>query len=463
MMRINRSKGYSMKSKIIITVSFVLCVGYALFLGCKSTPHYTLAQFINPSTCGGCHDEIYEQWKNSMHNVAQKDIIYKEFARFYLDDSKSQNPVNNDELKEAESCVKCHIPVGYITGKPLSVTEELSMEKDLPEITVEGIQCDYCHTIVEAKKHYNAHFMYKPGNGEADPGVKRGPFKDANPDWHTAAYSSFHTKADFCGTCHDVRHVVYGTKLETTFEEWSKSPYNTGDSKTTVPCQGCHMYHRPGVPATGSTPRPANPGFAAFGGPQRDHIFTHYFVGGNSVIPGLFKDTVKAKMAQERLKNAALLEIETGDSNSGTVGIAVTNVGAGHKLPTGLTDVRQMWLEIVVVNQYGREVYAVGKADKKGYLPNNTIIFKTVFGDGNGKPVMNIAKAKEVLSDNRIPPKQKITSTIILPKGLKGSYTIKVRLLYRIADQKAVDTVMKEKAVKLDIIEMATAKKDIIL
>jgi len=94
-----------------------------------------------------------------MHNVAQKDIIYKEFARFYLDDSKSQNPVNNDELKEAESCVKCHIPVGYITGKPLSVTEELSMEKDLPEITVEGIQCDYCHTIVEAKKHYNARFV----------------------------------------------------------------------------------------------------------------------------------------------------------------------------------------------------------------------------------------------------------------------------------------------------------------
>jgi len=36
-------------------------------------------------------------------------------------------------------------------------------------------------------------------------------------------------------------------------------------------------------------------------------------------------------------------------------------------------------------------------------------------------------------------------------------------LLYRIADQKAVDTVMKGKAVKLDIIEMAIAKKDIIL
>ncbi|NMB65155.1 MAG: cytochrome c554 family protein [Spirochaetes bacterium] len=452
-----------MKSKIVIIISMIALTVYAFFTGCKSTPHYTLAQFISPATCGGCHDEIYEQWKNSMHNLAQKDIIYKEYAAFYLDDIKKQNPVNKDELEEAESCVKCHIPVGFITGKPVTVTEELAMENELPEITKEGIQCDYCHVIVDAKKNYNAHFTYKPGNGEADPGVKYGPFKDATPDWHQAAYSKFHTQAAFCGTCHDVRHVVYNTKLETTFEEWSKSPYNTGDEKTTVPCQGCHMYHRPGVPATGSTPRPNNPGFAAFGGPQRDHIFTHYFVGGNSVIPGLYNDKVKGKMAEERLKNAATILIDTRDISTGAFAVTITNTGAGHKLPTGLTDVRQMWLEIVILNQYGKEVFSIGKADKRGYLPDNTIIFKTIFGDGKGKPVVNIAKAKEILFDNRISPKESATNTIILPKGLKGKYSIQVRLLYRLADQKAVDEVMKDKAVKLPVIEMATAKKEIVL
>ncbi|HXK65833.1 MAG TPA: cytochrome c554 family protein, partial [Spirochaetota bacterium] len=124
---------------------------------------------------------------------------------------------------------------------------------------------------------------------------------------------------------------------------------------------------------------------------------------------------------------------------------------------------RQMWLEIVILNQYGKEVFSIGKADKRGYLPDNTIIFKTIFGDGKGKPVVNIAKAKEILFDNRISPKESATNTIILPKGLKGQYSIQVRLLYRLADQKTVDEVMKDKAVKLPVIEMATAKKEIVL
>ena len=45
-------------------------------------------------------------------------------------------------------------------------------------------------------------------------------------------------------------------------------------------------------------------GFAADDGPKREHIFTHYFVGGNSFIPGIFNDKKKSKMAEERLKHA---------------------------------------------------------------------------------------------------------------------------------------------------------------
>lgn len=48
-----------------------------------------------------------------------------------------------------------------------------------------------------------------------------------------------------------------------------------------------------------------NPGRAAAGGPIRENIFTHYFVGGNAMLPGLLGSPEHDKLAQERLKSAA--------------------------------------------------------------------------------------------------------------------------------------------------------------
>jgi len=433
----------------IVFFLFLCLLGFANEAEIKA--HYELSRFLPPDVCGGCHSDIFTQWKGSLHQLSLKDKIFLAVAKDGLKGIKI-----DDELLEAESCQKCHTPVGYLSGYPLRTSDDI---KKIQEPATQGVQCDYCHSITGAYAIYNAKYKMDPGNGYSDPGIKRGPFNDSKADFHKTEFSSFHTKSEICGTCHNVKHVVYGTWLETTYEEWSASPYkNQG-----IQCQDCHMYQRPGHPATGSTKREKNPGIAAYGGPQRDHIFTHYFVGGNSVIPGLYNDKVKGKMAEERLKNAATILIDTRDISTGAFAVTITNTGAGHKLPTGLTDVRQMWLEIVILNQYGKEVFSIGKADKRGYLPDNTIIFKTIFGDGKGKPVVNIAKAKEILFDNRISPKESSTNTIILPKGLKGQYSIQVRLLYRLADQKTVDEVMKDKAVKLPVIEMATAKKEIVL
>ncbi len=57
----------------------------------------------------------------------------------------------------------------------------------------------------------------------------------------------------------------------------------------------------PGIPATGSTKRPENPGAATDLSDERPHIFTHYFVGANSVVPAQFGDNGKyAKTALMR-------------------------------------------------------------------------------------------------------------------------------------------------------------------
>lgn len=434
---------------LLLAITGMLC----FILTGASKQSFTLSRFISPDTCSGCHGDIYDQWNNSMHHLSQKDPIYLALSQYLL-----KGLSHKDELKEAESCVKCHVPVGFVCGYPQKTSDDIKKIANLPN---QGIQCDYCHSVTGVHTLYNNGLILTPGNGEDEPGVKTGPFKDSEPEFHAAKYSQLHTRSEICGTCHDVKHVVFGTQLETTYSEWKKSPYNTKDPSKRVTCQGCHMHQRPGVPATGATKRPQNPGTAADGGPDRPHIFTHYFVGANSYIPGKFNDNTKTKMAIERLTHCALVVIDDKDISKNTLHIHITNTGAGHKLPTGLTDIRQMWLSISITDKKGSPIYTSGIPDKSGYLPKDTIMYNTIFGDSSGKPVVNISKARQILKDKRIAPLQTVTEHIRLPTSKWRHLTIHVKLCYRSAPQEILDTVLGKGKQHLPVITMAKVKKTV--
>jgi hypothetical protein len=412
---------------------------------------FDLEQFIVPDTCGGCHFEIYEQWAGSMHNLSHKDEMYNRIALFLR-----QGLRHEGEIEEAEACVKCHTPVGVVTGFPKKLTDDLDQT---PEIATQGIQCDYCHSTVDVFRMYNNGMVLAPGQGEDDPGVKYGPFDDAEPDFHDAEYSQLHTDSRICGTCHNVKHVAFGTDLETTYTEWENSPYNQPGTKAHVSCQGCHMYQRPGIPATGSTDRPLNPGPAADYTEERPHIFTHYFVGGNSGVTRASGFDDKAKMAEERLKHAAEIAMTTKDGAPETVVVSVTNSGAGHDLPTGLGDLRQVWIQLVLTNPDGSIAFASGLPDSRHELPQDTVIFNTVFGDGSGNPVINIAKARQILTDTRIPAGKTVHRQFDLGQAPKPGQALTVRLLYRGLPQKILNLLPGEPAGPMPVVEMAVLEK----
>ncbi len=445
------------KSKILIFIIIIISLSFPLALfPSPERQHFELSRFISPEKCGDCHDEIYNQWKYSMHNLSQADPIYQAVAFHSL-----KGLTDPGEIKESETCVKCHTPVGFFSGFPNTLSQERNNPNKVAAIAKQGIQCDYCHSLTGAYAVYNNQVSLSPGHGETDPGIKRGPFKDSESDFHESRYSEFHTKSEICGGCHNVRHVVFGTKLDTTYEEWSKSPYNSPDPQKRVTCQGCHMVQRPGIPATGSTPRPRNPGQAAQGGPQRNHIYTHYFLGGNMAVPSLFKDKTKTKMVEEHLKNAAELEIENSRFNEGKMGISVRNTGAGHSLPTGIPNVRQMWLEVVIKDLADKTIFSTGVLQPGGYLPKGSILFNTIFGDGKGKIVDNIAKAKEILQDHRVPPKGFLKEELTIPRTASRPVSVRARLLYMSVSQEAVDRLMGKGKVKIPLVVMAETNKTV--
>ncbi len=433
--------------KSMIPAMAVMVLGWGSAAMSAPPQIFDLERFIDPDTCAGCHGDIFEQWSNSMHNLSHKDPVYAQVAAFLR-----QGLTDQDEIDEAESCVKCHTPVGVVTGFPGKLSDDLSKT---PEIATKGIQCDYCHSAVKVTQMYNNGLFLEPGFGEDDPGVKYGPFDDAEPDFHDAAYSALHESADICGTCHDVKHVSFGTDLETTYTEWKNSPYNAENPDERITCQGCHMYQRPGVPATGMTERPQNPGAAADYSKERPHIFTHYFVGANSGVPADFGDPEKADMAVARLQHAAELALDLSGLEKKQLGITVSNTGAGHSLPTGVGDLRQVWLEVTVEDKEGNKIFETGFMDDKKELPENTLMFKTVFGDGKGNPVINLARAREILRDNRIPAKGRAKEVITLDRVLEKESRIMVRLLYRGMPQKILNLLPGGGMAPLPVVEMA--------
>ncbi|MCG8614941.1 MAG: cytochrome c family protein [Desulfobacterales bacterium] len=432
----------------VLTLSFIWVAGSATAAeNAGREQAFEVNQFISPETCGGCHSEILSQWTNSMHNLSHRDPVYNRVAAFLR-----QGLTDAGEIEEAESCVKCHTPVGYVTGFPKKLSDDLSA---VPEIAVQGIQCDYCHSAVDVTRMYNNGLVLSPGQGEDDPGIKYGPFDDSEADFHEAAYSKLHTESGICGTCHNVKHVAFGTDLETTYTEWERSPYNDADPEKRVNCQDCHMVQRPGVPATGSTERPDNPGAATDYSDERPHIFTHYFVGANSAVPAEFGDVEKPSMAEERLTHAADISLDVSLIAQGKAAVTVTNSGAGHSLPTGLGDLRQVWIELTLTGADGNVVYSSGIPDQDGVLPEDTVIFNTVFGDGNGNVVLNLAKAREILSDTRIKAKESALRTFDLGLSPEPGQVLKARLLYRGMPQKILNMVPGEKLGPLPVVEMA--------
>lgn len=416
-------------------------------------------QFIEPQVCAGCHEDIFNQWESSLHSNSFKDPLWQKSVKIFAKDAKTDG-----QKLETQMCVKCHAPLGFRSGDITKPEEDF---EKVPELVKQGIFCNWCHNISEAKSIGNADYEVSPGNGEDDPSTMLGPFKDAKSSFHPTMYSKLHTKSEFCGLCHNVSHSANLTPIENTYDEWKNSPYNTGNPETTVHCQDCHMRQTLTVAATGKTERPDNPGFVCSEGPKRPHVPTHYIVGGNTIKGDDLCNNTQVKLATARLKNAANIEIiKSGiyrKSSVANIKVKVINSGAGHYLPTGMTEIRQMWLDIKITDKHNRLLYSSGSVNKNGDIEPNAVIFQTVLGDSNGLPVINIALADRVLFDKRIPPKGYAIEnyTFFIPGYVADTLQIKAILRYRSTSQSFANLTLEEKAPIIPIVDMAQTILDI--
>lgn len=392
--------------------------------GRKLTPEH----FELPELCGGCHLETYAQWKGSMHSNSWTDPVYRAALNLM---SKASNG------KIDKFCMGCHTPIGVVTG------EATPSGKGMSAVADHGVQCEVCHNVSATSGIGNGSYVLTPKlHGRA---LKFGPLADAVSPVHDSAYSKLHTQSELCADCHNVTHPFNRLPIERTYTEWRDSSYS-GEG---VQCQDCHM-----KPVRGrATPISK----------ERENLHTHYFVGGNALVPRMLGSEKHAGLAEEMLQHAATLKItspaafDAGRRNQ--VKVRVTNVGAGHKLPTGFPEGREMWLDFRVVDARGSQIYRLG-AIKSGHTERGTKSFKVVLGDRNGDVVdVNILDADRILYDTRIEPRgfREETFAFDVPVGASGPFKVIAELNYWSFSQELLNHLLGKQAPKAHITRMATA------
>ena len=302
-------------------------------------------------SCARCHGAIFSQWSGSMHAraaihapvVAQTNQV----ARGPLAAASKPDPAN--------MCVNCHAPTGA------AVVPSAVLPIQGSPLGHEGITCVTCHGwngAPEAGSGGLVSFQSKFSPANQMFGTIANPVQASAHG--SAAWVDMKDANDLCASCHDVHidrnadgKIVKGTDLvlQTTAREYKK--YR--DEGGTETCVSCHM---PGLGNGRAANSARIPEDQATEAPARA-LHDHGFAGVDAPLDA----TDRQKAAREKLlRSAARLTIDDSAAFGGTVevGLALTNTGAGHNLPTGFVFARQMWVELVVRRANGELVDSSG-------------------------------------------------------------------------------------------------------
>ncbi|MFH1676834.1 MAG: multiheme c-type cytochrome [bacterium] len=388
--------------------------------------------FQPTSLCAMCHLQFFTEWTKSMHYEAWRDPIfqamYTNYERYQLDKKDMYKPpaapVSTDEStgrperwrnreeenpgknltvpvfripkKENEisiqihgdglvkegiyggkvhmNCLKCHAP-----GADFTKDKDLYLENN-----IDGIFCDYCHTIVDytPTEHYVIFWS----------AIKQGPRQFAATSSHAIEYNQLLGNSIFCQGCHQYENPL-GFPVYNTYDEWYHSDY--ANPASTINCQECHW--------------PKAAGRTGLRSDWRPDVRQHTLGGGHNY---------------DFMLKSAGVEITTDIQGEELyIDVDVTNTKAGHNYPSS-NGMRQLLLIVRLKGSSGETLWE-GKR-----------VYERVLGDMDGNPTMENWKAYQILTDTTLLPNETRTESFVttLPTSDDSLY-VTAQLFYRLTPE----------------------------
>jgi len=326
--------------------------------------------FANPAAHADSPNHSPMVWQGSVMAHSARDPVF--WAAVAL--------AAQDHSEETIDCIRCHAPNAFLSGRGTAQTQADLLTEDL-----DGIGCDLCHRMVPDPDAPIGNARYTLDDTDVNGAVaKAGPWsygQDApNHPWREDL--SFLPSAEMCGVCHDVTTsrprlgddgtvLAAGFNEQRTYSEWANSAF-ARDGEDAATCQDCHM---PAVEdVAGCTAFSESGVVHATGGRRHDLAGVHvdltqivrrgYGSAGTNEIDDAFFDATLAAQADISTRSVGLTVDAPevfGEVQAPTLALSVQLENlSGHKLPTGYSEGRVMWIEVEgLVN--GASVFGSGR------------------------------------------------------------------------------------------------------
>ncbi len=372
----------------------------------------------------------YYGWQGSMMANAARDPVF--WAGVAV--------ANQDEPGETIDCVRCHSPRAFLEGRGDAIAIDQLAPTDL-----EGISCEACHRMTDEGEIGNARYAIDDVLGMNGNVPRHGPWEYAMGEPappHDWVFDPFTGSSELCGTCHDVTTprervdddgVPLGMDFneQRTYSEWAGSAF-AQPGMGFASCQDCHM---PAVPDMPGCNQFVDQSSHPTGGRRHDLVGANRFMVeviqaeygnmGSGEIPDFFFNQTLDRM-DEFLETAASLElvgpeqVHLGEGLDDLVATVTNNTG--HKLPTGYSEGRVMWLEVIAT--YGDEtVWTSGEwIDGQGPATDPQLrTYQGVAEEYETGTTLHLLLNNHWVEDTRIPPLGAVANIQTDPVG--GRYT----------------------------------------
>lgn len=328
-------------------------------------PLLSRAELLDPTSCQKCHADHYKDWSGSMHAYASDDPV------FIAMNARGQRETNGALGK---FCVNCHAPMAVREGATTDGTNLASVPQAL-----KGVTCYFCHSIDQVTDSHDAAVHL------SDDLVIRGELSDPVKNTaHNSAYSSLHDRdttesSQLCGACHDIVNG-HGAAIERTFQEWKGSVFAQAGGGST--CAQCHMQQSAAL-------RPIADAPGVFARRFHGHTFESVDVALTD-FPEKEDQAARVKTFLTPTLQTALCVRQHG--NTADLRVIADNVAAGHDFPSGSSQDRRLWFEVIAY-QAGAVIFSSG-ANADGSPITNTpitdladpelwLVRDCMFGDAN--------------------------------------------------------------------------------
>lgn len=320
-----------------------------------------LGAYHSSNDCSSCHERIVKEWRSSMHAhaltspvmVAQSNLAH----RVTLANTSSPDPQN--------VCVNCHGPIATAIAQSPLLPFKAEGALAEPALVSEGVSCSVCHQWQGKPQTAGAGLTaFQDG---LEPGhTFYGPFDDpvGNAFHQSQTSALFKDPSQLCRNCHSVQFdrngdgkIERGTDLvlQTLYDEWQDYRKAGGAS-----CVDCHM---PGVKAGRAAESALIPLEQDGEAPTRP-LRSHRFIAVDYPLDDSAVRDESRATREALLRSASALSLVPASLDVTATRVAfdvsLQNTGTGHNLPGGFAFVRQMWLEVTLLNAQEQIVASSG-------------------------------------------------------------------------------------------------------